>query len=500
MRADLDPASNGGDMGRLSGMTVTTVPLRLEPDRLLPVEPEVRAIARRLYDVVRDLPVISPHGHVDPRVLLDDEPFPDPATLLVTSDPGVIRLLHASGIPLERLGVGQGPLSDAQARAVWRTFCERWDLFHGTPVRLRTEYQLVELFGVALRPSPHTADTIYDRITERLGRPDYRPRALYERFRISVLATCDDACSDLSVHAALEADPSWPGRIIPTFCPDAYLEPGPGWADRVARLGRTADVDTGDYAGFVYALERRRRFFVERGATSAAHSHPDVHTDPLEPSEANRIYRAALAGEATAAEAMAFRRHMLGEMARMSCDDGLVMTLHPGVRRQHHRPTFEGFGPDTGQDMPVPVEFTDALRPLLERYGMHPNLHLVLFTVDEGAWSRELAPLASFYPSVYLGMSWVDGPDMIRRFRAATMEVAGFSRSCGVVDDARALCSIPARHDIARRVDAGVLARLVAEDRLEEDEAIETAVDLVIDQPRRVFKLAPFTLPDQRGR
>jgi len=482
-------------------MTVTTVPLRLEPDRLLPVEPEVRVIARRLYDVVRDLPVVSPHGDVDPRVLLDDEPFADPATLLVTSDREVTRLLHASGVPLDRLGVGldssseAGSLSETQARAVWRAFCEHWDVFRGTTVRLRTEYQLVEIFGVALRPSPHTADTMFDRIAERLRRPEYRPRALYERFRISVLAARDDACSDLQVHAALEADPSWPGRIIPTFCPDAYLEPGPGWTARVARLGQAADVDVGDYPGFIQALERRRRFFIEHGATSTVHTHPDIRTDRIEPSEANRIYQAALSDEATASEAEAFRRHMLGEMARMSCDDGLVMVLHTGVRRQDP-PTAEWLAPDSG--VTAPVEVTDALRPLLERYGTHPNLHLVVFTADEAAWSRELAPLASRYPSVYLGVP--RGPDTLRRFRAATTETAGFSRTCGGADDARAFCSVPARHDIARRVDAGVLARLVAEDRLEEDEAIETAVDLVIDQPRRVFKLAPFTLPGQRGR
>ena len=148
------------------------------------------------------------------------------------------------------------------------------------------------------------------------------------------------------------------------------------------------------------------------------------------------------------------------------------------MRRNHHRPTYERFGPDTGHDIPIRVEFTDGLRPLLERFGTHPGFHLVAFTVDETVWSRELAPLAGFYPSVYVGVPWwfLDAPDAIRRFRAAVTETAGFSRTSGFVDDTRAFCSIPARHDMSRRVDAGVLARLVAEHRLDEDEAVETAM------------------------
>ena len=259
----------------------------------------------------------------------------------------------------------------------------------------------------------------------------------------------------------------------------------------MARLGEAADVDTGDYPGFVRALEARRRHFVAHGATSADHSHEDVRTDPLEPGEAQRIYRAALAGDATQAETVAFRRHMLLEMARMSSEDGLVMTLHPAVRRGHHGPTAAAFGPDTGHDIPLRVEFTDALRPLLERFGTHPDFHLILFTLDETVFSRELAPLAGFYPSVYVGAPWwfLDAPEAIRRFRAAVTETAGFSRTAGFVDDTRAFCSIPARHDMSRRIDAGVLAQLVAEHRLGEDEAVETAVDLVTGTPTRAFKL-----------
>lgn len=290
---------DGQRVPTLVAMTTGPVPLVLHPDRLLPSDPGVRAVARRLYAAVRDLPVISPHGHVDPRLLLDDHPFSDPASLFVQPDHYVTRLLHASGVPLDALGVGRGPLpeAEAEARQVWRQLCAHWDVYRGTPVRFWLESELAEIFDVAVRPSAETADAIYDQIADRLAKDSHHPRALYHRFRIQVLATTDDPCSDLSAHAALAADPSWSGRVIPTFRPDAYLEPAlPGWRDAVARLGEVSGVDTGEYAGYARALEGRRADFVEHGAVSADHSHADVRTDPLDPGEAARIYRAALAG------------------------------------------------------------------------------------------------------------------------------------------------------------------------------------------------------------
>lgn len=466
--------------------------LAQHPDRLLPADPAVRKVARRLYDKVSDLPIISPHGHVDAQLLLDDKPFPDPASLLVTSDHYLTRLLHACGVPLQALGVGQGPMSESESRAVWRLLCEHWHAFQGTASRYWFESELADIFGVTERPSAETADTSYDQIADCLAREEFRPRALFERFGIEVLATTDDPTDDLSAHRALASDPTWTARVIPTFRPDGYLEPAAtGWNHAVTRLGVAADTDTGDYQGYIRALEARRRYFVEHGATSADLSHTDVRTEPLDRAEAERIFCAARAGQVNADEATAFRRHMLLEMARMSTEDGLVMTLHPGVRRNHHTPTFEAYGADTGHDIPVRIEFTQALQPLLERYGTHPALHLVLFTLDETTFSREIAPLAGFYPSVYAGTPWwfLDAPDAIRRFRSAVTETAGFSRTSGFIDDTRAFCSIPARHDMARRLDCGYLAGLVAEHRLDEDEALSTAVELVDGNPRKVFKL-----------
>lgn len=464
----------------------------LHPDRLFPADPGVRALARRLHEHVRDLPIVSPHGHVDARVLLADAAFSDPATLLISPDHYVFRLLHAAGVGLRELGVGLAELSDDQARTSWRLLCSNWAAFRGTPVRSWLQTELADVFGVTEQPSTRNADSIYDQIRDCLARPEYRPRALYERFGIEVLATTDDPCDDLTAHAALQADPSWGSRVVPTFRPDRYLDPTTaGWTEAVAALERATGVDTGTYGGYIAALEDRRRYFQAHGAVSTDHSYLDVQAQPLDRTDAARIYRAAVTGDASPQDAVAFRRHMLADMARMSCDDGLVMTLHPGVCRNHHTPTFEEFGADTGHDIPVQVEFTRALQPLLQRYGTHPNLHLVLFTVDETTFSREIAPLAGFYPAVYAGAPWwfLDAPDAIRRYRAAVTETIGFTRTSGFIDDTRAFCSIPARHDMSRRIDAGYLAGLVAEHRLEEDEAFETAYDLVVTNPRRVFKL-----------
>ena len=392
--------------------------LSLHPDRLFPAEPGVRPIARELHEATRDLPLVCPHGHVDPRRLSVDERFDDPVSMLVTPDHYVTRLLHAAGISLDELGVGEDALSEERARGIWRLLCGNWDVYRGTAVRYWLESQLVDLFGVTVRPSLQTADAIYDQIFACLGQDAFRPRALYDRFGIEVLATTDDPCDDLGPHRVLAGDPNLDGEGDPDVPPRPVSR---GRPTGVARGDRRAGRGSGDRHGRLRGLSPGARAaaaaFIEHGATAADHSHLDARTDPLDLADAERIYRAALAGEATAAEAVAFRRHMVLEMARMSCDDGLVMMLHPGVVRGHHAPTAARFGPDTGHDIPVALELTHALRPLLQRFGTTPGFHLVVFTVDETLWSRELAPLAGFYPSVFGGAPWwfLDAPDAIRR-------------------------------------------------------------------------------------
>jgi glucuronate isomerase len=466
--------------------------LDLNPDRLLPSEPGLRSIARQLYQAVADLPIISPHGHVPAQWLADDTAFADPTSLLITPDHYVNRMLHAHGVQLSDLGVGQGTLTEAESREAFRIVCSHWSSYRGTPVRYWFDSQLAEIFGVKVRPSADTADEIYDQIAECLSTADFKPRALYDKFNIEVLATTDDPCDDLAAHQFLRDDPTWHGRVIPTFRPDRYLEPGlPAWNTDLDRLAEVSGIDTGDYHGFIQALESRRSYFKDNGAVSADHSHLDARTDSLDVPDAERIYSRARQGQVAQEEATALRRHLILEMARMACDDGLVMTIHPGSLRNHHLPTFEKYGTDVGTDIPVQMEFTHALRPMLTRYGINPNFQLVIFTLDETVFSREVAPLAGFYPSVYVGAPWwfLDAPEAIRRWRAASVESAGFSKTSGFIDDTRAFCSIPARHDMSRRLDAGSIAQLVAEHRLDDDEALETIHDLVVTNPRKVFKL-----------
>jgi glucuronate isomerase len=466
--------------------------LDLHPDRLLPSEPGVRAIARELYDSVAGLPIISPHGHVPAQWLAQDTPFSDPTSLLITPDHYVNRMLHAHGVELSALGVAQGTLTEQQSRDAFRIVCSHWGDYRGTPVRFWFDAQLRNIFGVTLRPSAETADQIYDQIAECLATPKFKPRALYAQFGIEVLATTDDPCDDLSAHQFLREDSTWTGRVIPTFRPDKYLEAaGPTWNADVDRLAEVSGIDTGNYAGYLAAMQNRRLYFKDNGAVSSDHSHVDARTDVLDTSEAERIYALARRSEVSEDEATALRRHLVSEMARMACDDGLVMTLHPGVRRNHHLPTFERYGADVGTDIPVPVEFTDALRPMLNRYGTHPSFQLVIFTLDETVFSREIAPLAGFYPSVFAGAPWwfLDAPEAIRRYRSAITESAGLSKTSGFIDDTRAFCSIPARHDMSRRLDAGFVAQLVAEHRLDEDEAVDAVHDLVVTNPRKAFKL-----------
>ncbi|HEY0815230.1 MAG TPA: glucuronate isomerase [Pseudonocardia sp.] len=467
-------------------------PLALHPDRALPVDPAVREIARLLYRTTAELPLVCMHGHIEAADLADDLPFADPAQLLVVPDHYVTRMLVAQGVPPEQLGVPRvdGGPTETDSRLIWQRFCSHWHLFRGTPSRYWLEHELAEVFGLTEQPSAQNADRIYDQIAAMIDRPGFRRLALLDRFRIEVLATTDPATSDLAHHARLAAI-GYTGRVVPTFRPDAVVHIAHArWRKDVATLARLANIDTDTYKGFLEALRQRRGEFVRAGALATDHGHLTADTTPLPDAEAERIYAAALAGTVTADEAAAFAAHMLFQMAAMSCEDGLVMQLHPGVLRNHHSGVATAFGADKGFDIPVAVEFSRALRPVLEAFGRSASFRMILFTTDETTYSRELAPLAGAYPAVRLGAPWwfLDAPDAMRRFREAATETAGFYNTSGFVDDTRAFASIPARHDLARRIDAGHLARLVAEHRLDEGEAAETAVDLAYTLPKLAYR------------
>jgi glucuronate isomerase len=465
----------------------------LHDDRLFPADPSTRAIARRLYERVRTLPIVSPHGHTDPAWFANNEPFVDPAVLLVIPDHYVFRMLYSQGVPLEALGIRRldgGPV-EHDARAIWRLLAEHWHLFRGTPSRIWLTHVLVEVFGVDERLTPESADRIYDRIADCLPRPAFRPRALFERFNIEVLATTESPLDDLAHHTALRQS-GWTGRVITTFRPDPVVDPEfDGIARAVATLGQLTNENTGSWDGYLRALATRRAFFASLGATATDHGHPTALTCDLHRSECRSLFAKALASDISPPEAERFRGQMLTEMARMSLDDGLVMQIHPGSLRNHNPEVHRKFGRDKGADIPTATEYVRALKPLLDRYGNDERLSLIVFTLDESAYSRELAPLAGHYPALKLGPAWwfFDSPEGMRAYRERVIETAGFYNTVGFNDDTRAFLSIPARHDVARRVDCAFLAGWVAEHRLDEDEASELAVDLAYNLAKRAYKL-----------
>ncbi|HEY5319455.1 MAG TPA: glucuronate isomerase [Galbitalea sp.] len=466
----------------------------LHSDRALPAEPAQRAIAREIYDQISGLPLISMHGHIDVQAIRDNAAFGDPTELFVIPDHYLRRMLLSQGygnheLGIEPTGAGAGIAAEADHRLIWRRFCENWKLFRGTPTRYWLEHELVEIFGATLEPSAETADELYDQLTATLARPEFHMRPLFDRFNIEILSTTDAPQSDLAAHADLAAE-GWGDRVVPTFRPDALFYPDrASWADGIHSLAASSGIDVTDYASYLDALRQRRMAFVAAGARASDHGHFLADTAPLEAADAERIFAAALRGPVDAASASAFAANMLFETARMSIDDGLVMQLHPGVQRDYSPDEFGRFGSDQGFDIPVHIEFTRALQPLLSAFGHDKRFRLILFTVDETVFSRELAPLAGAFPSVRLGAPWwfLDSPGGMARFRELTTETAGFYNTSGFVDDTRAFASIPARHDLARRMDAGFLAKLVAEHRLALDEAIETATDLTNTLPLQSY-------------
>ena len=462
-------------------------------DRGFDPEPSVRRAARALYEETRGLPIISPHGHVDPRVLAKNEPFPDPASLIVTPDHYILRMLYSHGVSLESLGVParEGAAVETDSRAIWQRFAEHYFLFQATPTGFWLDHELHLLFGVRHRLDGDTAGRVYDEIAERLATPEFLPRALFERFGIEVLATTDTPSDPLEDHAAIRRS-KWNARVIPTFRPDAVFHiAAPGWRAEIDALGRACGAPIGDYDGFVHALQARRRYFQDHGATATDHGVLEPFTDSLAPDEAERLFQRARTGDATAADERRFEGHLLMEMARMSVADGLVMQLHAGAMRNHNRVVFERFGPDKGGDIPIATEFTRNLRPLLSSYGNDPRLTLVLFTLDESTYSRELAPLAGHYPAVRLGAPWWfhDSVQGMTRFRERTTETAGLYKTAGFTDDTRAFCSIPARHDLARRMDADFLGGLVARHMIGMDDARGMARALAYDLAKATYKL-----------
>jgi len=467
-------------------------PLLLSPDRLFPSDPAHRDIARRLYREVAGLPIISPHGHTDPRWFAGNQPFGNATEMLLHPDHYVFRMLYSQGVSLDALGIRN---READPRESWRLFAQNYHLFRGTPSRMWMDWVFAEAFGFDVQFSAKTSDLYYDRITEALATEAFRPRALFDRFGIEVIATTESPLDTLDHHAvirAANANGEWNGRVITAYRPDPVVDPEfEGFRDNLARFSELSGEDACSYAGYLAAHRNRRAFFAAMGATSTDHGHPTAATADLSDAEAEALFARVTRGDVSAADAELFRAHMLTVMAGMSLDDGLVMQIHPGAFRNHNPWLFDRYGRDKGADIPMATDYVHALRPLLGRYGNEAALTIILFTLDETSYARELAPLAGHYPALKLGPAWWfhDSPEGMRRFRSQMTETAGFYNTVGFNDDTRAFLSIPARHDVARRIDCGFLAQLVAEHRMEEWEASELATDLSYNLAKAAYKL-----------
>jgi glucuronate isomerase len=468
-------------------------PLTLLPDRLFSNDPDQRSIARRLYEQVATLPIISPHGHTDPVWFADNEPFPDPANLLITPDHYVFRMLYSQGITLEQLGISRidGLPVETNPRTIWQKFADHYHLFLGTPSRVWLDHALHEVLDVTTQLTSESAMEIFEHCDAKLKSDEFRPRALFDRFNIEFLATTEGALDDLAAHDRIHQS-DWSGRVVTTYRPDSVVDPEfEGFADNVAKLADLTGEDTASWEGYLRAHRLRREYFVKRGATATDHGHPTPHTENLSTDLCQRLLEGALEGSLTNEEAEAFRGQMLTEMAAMSLEDGLVMQIHAGVVRNHNAQVMTDFGRDKGGDLPASADYVAGLKALLDRFGNEPKLSIILFTLDETSYGRDLAPLAGHYPTLKLGPPWwfFDSVEGMLRYKKSIIETAGFYNTCGFNDDTRAFLSIPARHDVARRIDCRHLAQLVVDHRLDEDQALELAVEQANGLVKRAYNL-----------
>ncbi len=463
-------------------------------DRYFSSEPTQRNIARSLYAQVQRLPLICPHGHVDPRLLAADTyTWGTPVDLLIIPDHYIFRMLYSQGIPLEQLGIRRkdGGAIEEDHRKIWQTVCDTWYLFRGTPSSLWLQDELHDIFGVEAKLNSKNAQAIYDQIAEKLQQPEFQPRRLFERFNIEVLATTDAATDTLTYHKQIR-ESDWSARILPTFRPDSVVNIDTvQYAENIEVLSRVSGIEVMNYRTYISALEQRRHFFKEMGATATDSAARTAYTERLSASEAEAIFQRALHDSASTSDAQRFTGHMLIEMARMSVEDGLVMQLHIGSYRDHNATLFTQFGKDVGADIPTASEFTHNLKPLLDLYGNERTLKIIVFNLDETVYSRELAPLAGHYPALRLGPPWwfFDSLNGIHRYFENVVETAGIYNTVGFNDDTRAYPSIPARHDLWRRASSDWLAGLVTRNIVDEEDAHEMVQDMAYRLAKQAYNL-----------
>ena len=466
--------------------------INLHPDRLFSSNAVERDISRRLYKLIKDLPIVSPHGHTDPKWFADNEAFSNATELLIQPDHYLVRMLYSQGVSMASLGFGDDcETKENDPKKIWQTFAKHYYLFQGTPTSLWLDYVFVNVFELTELLCEENADEYYAHINHCLQQPEFTPRALFERFNIEVIATTESALDDLKHHQKIK-ESGWEGKIITAFRPDNVVDPEfEGFEENLEQLSKITNISLSSFSGYLASLKHRRAYFKTMGATSTDHGHLSARTLDLSDDEKEALYQTIRSGKFTAEQADCFRAQMLTEMASMSIEDGLVMQIHPGVYRNHNDELFALYGRDKGADIPIKSEYVENLRPLLNKYGNNSKFNLIIFTLDETSYTRELAPLAGHYPALKLGPAWWfnDSPEGMRRYRQQLTETAGFYNTVGFNDDTRAFLSIPARHDVARRMDCVFLAQLVADHRLTEKQAEKIAYDLTYTLVKQAYFL-----------
>ena len=460
------------------------------PDRLFPIDSTQRNIARNLYNHIKDLPIISPHGHTDPKWFAQNQNFKNATSLLLTPDHYILRMLYSQGISLEELGRGKDESDLAVMRSAWKIFGKNFHLFDGTPSSIWMNSVFSEVFGIEEELTGESADIFFDNINEKLASDEFKPNALMKRFNIELIATTDEAIDTLEHHKVIRSNGEV--NVIPTFRPDRLTDPThEDFRNHIDILSEKSDENIFKISGFFKALRERREYFKSLGATATDHGHPSARTLYLSTDELQKLFDLALKGNIDETQAERFRAGMLFEMAKMSCDDGLVMQIHPGPFRNHNRELFEKFGRDIGADIPRSTEYVENLKPLLDHFGNHKELKIILFTLDETRYSTELAPLAGHYPVIKLGPAWWfhDSPEGMMRYRRMVTETGGFYNTVGFNDDTRAFLSIPARHDVARRMDAGFISELLLQKRISEKSAYRLMEDLTYNLAKNGYNL-----------
>lgn len=467
--------------------------INLNDDRFFEPDPSTRLVARELYKEVKSLPIISPHGHVDPEILSKNENFSNPSELLIIPDHYIFRMFYSQGINLEKLGIPTIDGSDIEVdpKEIWKIFCKNYFLFSGTPTKMWLSYVFKEVFGLEKNPNEHNSMEIYDHIHQLLATEKFRPRSIFDQFNIETLCTTESADDELVHHRAIK-NSNWQGNVITAFRPDSVMNiESKDWMNEISKLSNVSKINIDSYKGFISAIENRRDFFKKMGATSTDQGVETAFTERISDQKADEIFQRALRGDSDKDDQIIFIGHMLMEMARMSVDDGLVMQIHAGSMRNHNDFIFKKFGPDKGADIPLKTEYTENLHSLLNEYGNNSDFSLIVFTLDESVYARELAPLAGHYPAMKLGPPWWfhDSIEGMKRFRKRATETAGIYNTVGFNDDTRAFLSIPARHDLCRRIDSNFLAEQVVRHIIDMDEAVKISHDLAYNLVKKSYKL-----------